>query len=103
MIEPWEKSENKSAVIYGRKSPGSGGGPYEKLDIIGEGKFNGWRGENKFTSKESFSITTKTLDKLFKQALQMMSTGFLIIDFGKKRYILLEENDFIDLVENEKN
>lgn len=98
-MEGWEKSEKLSAKIYGKKVSGSGSGPFEKLDIQGEGDFEGWRGENKFTIQKSFSLTWDILKKGMQQALQMGATPFYIIDYADRgRVVLIREEDFIRIM-----
>ena len=97
-MKDWEKSELDAVKIYGRKVPASGSGPGEKLDIIGEGKFSGRRGENKYTDKKSYVLTLENLEKMIRQGNLMLCTPFFRIDFGRrKKFILIEEDEFIYL------
>lgn len=99
-MELWEKSENKSAKIYGRKVSASGSGPFQKLDILGQGNYEGWRGENKHTIKKSFSLTWDIVWKGMRQALQMNAKPFYVLDFeGRGRVVLIREEDWINLNE----
>lgn len=101
-MKNWEASEAKSVKIYGKKVAGSGSGPFEKLDILGEGEYEGWRGENKCTDKASFSLKYESLKKGVRQAKLMHSRPFYIVDFYEKseeRFILLREQDFIQIME----
>jgi hypothetical protein len=99
----WEKSEKVTAGIYGRKTSASGSRAEDKLDIIGEGRFFGWRIENKYTDKESYSLKTKVLKKMRSQAKSMMCSAFLLLDFGgRERYVILEEEDFLSLFDGKE-
>lgn len=99
MVDDWERSEDRSAALYGRKTPGSGSLDI-KLDIEGLGPYHGTRGENKFTSKESRSIKLAELRKAENQALQMGDYFFFILDFQlKHRYIMCSENYWIQIHE----
>jgi Holliday junction resolvase len=103
MEDEWKKCEQKSANIYGKKAPGSGGGPYEKLDIIGQGDWEGYRIEVKYTEKDSYSLNKKTLTKMEQQALQMNAKGFLIVQLKDRRYVIMEENLFLGLRDDNTN
>lgn len=99
MKKKWQLSEEKTIKIYGRKTPGSGS-MHSKLDVIGEGMFEGLRGENKFTEKQSKSLKLEDLEKARKQALQHGDEYFFIIDFNlEKRFVCVPENYFINLHE----
>lgn len=101
-MKGWEKSEAVSAKLYGKRVPGSGSGPFQKLDILGEGPYHGFRGENKFTEGKSFSITWDIIIKGIRQALQMNSKPFYILEFSNRgRFVLLREEDWIRLNESE--
>jgi hypothetical protein len=97
-MEAWEKSEQKTAKTYGRRVPMSGSSPGEKLDIKGENLFEGYRIENKYTDKESYALTLKTLNKMIKQGRSMLASTFLLLDFGgRQRFVILEEEEFLSL------
>lgn len=99
MNNDWKRSEDKTAKIFGKKTAGSGAG-LEKLDIKGAGVFSGIRIENKYTEKDSYSLNIKTLKKGMSQALSMMSSFLMVIDFGShnKRFVVIEEDEFLKLV-----
>ncbi len=99
MKEKWKQSEDRTAANFGRKTPGSGSGN-EKLDILGEGIYEGLRFENKFTEKKSRSISLEELNKARNQALAMNSDWAFVLDFDFiVRGILLSENKFINIME----
>lgn len=94
----WERSEALSAKIYGKKVPGSGSGPFQKLDIEGLGIYDGYRAENKHTEGKSFSLTWDIIHKGIQQALQMGVRPFYILDFeARGRFIIIREQDWINL------
>lgn len=98
-MRPGEASEKRSASIYGKKVAASGAGPYEKLDILGLGKWKGWRGENKATTNKSFSLTIDIIKKGIRQAFAMQAKPFYIIDFEdhNERLIVVREKDWVSL------
>lgn len=98
MMHKWEKSENLTAKIYGKKVPGSGSGE-SKLDIIGLGAFEGLRCENKFTEAKSRSIKLEAeLLKAKRQALKHNCNWFFILDFDlEHRFAIVDESYFISL------
>jgi hypothetical protein len=98
-LDKWKRSEEKTIKIYGRRTPGSGSMD-SKLDVIGEGPYEGLRGENKFTEKKSRALKLEELEKARKQASIHGNDYFMLLDFNlENRYIVLPENDFINLME----
>lgn len=98
-MEDWEKSEKKSCQLYGRKTPASGSKD-SKLDIIGEGIYDGFRIENKFTQKKSRSVTLEELKKAFIQSIGHLCDWFFVLDFNlENRYVLMDESLFIRMQE----
>lgn len=92
----WQESEELAAAIYGKKTSASGSG-VDKLDIIGQGRFEGLLIENKFTENKSFTLSSHSLRKAKAQAAAMGKNFLMRIDFGDGRvYILQEETDFVD-------
>ena len=97
-------SEEKSAEIYGERVPFSGSRPEAKMDIKGKGAYSGLQGENKATTKDSFSVhIQKLIQKGRKQAIQMFRKPFWVIDFvnyGQAgRIIICEETYWIKIHE----
>lgn len=91
----WQKSEDDAAKIYGRKTAGSGSGT-DKLDIIGEGEFSGFRIENKHTDANSFSLSLTVINKAKSQAIAMGCNAYIIrIDLHGRKGIWIEESDFL--------
>ena len=97
-------SEEKSARIYGRKQPASGSTPEAKMDIVGEGPYEGLLGENKATEKPSYSINYKKLILKGRMlALQSRKKPFWILDlvsYGQAgRLVMCEETYWIKIHE----
>lgn len=91
----WQNSEDDAAKIYGRKTAGSGSGN-DKLDIVGEGEFSGFRIENKHTDANSFSISLTVINKAKSQAIAMGCNAYILrIDLHGKKGIWIEETDFL--------
>ena len=55
--------------------------------------------EVKATDNKSFSINQNTLDKIEKQARRIGSVPLLAVDIQKKRYIVLDAQDFMAIME----
>ncbi len=95
IISDWKQAEKHVAKLIGRKTPASGS-KSSKLDVIGEGIYDGLRAEVKFTDKGSRSISIVELEKTFKQAMQNMcewcfwivfSTGLKVVVISEKHFI----------------
>jgi hypothetical protein len=96
------KEENLTARIHrGRVTPQSGSGTRQKNDVVNE-RFSF---EVKSTSGKTYSLSRDVLATATQHALEDRKTMALIVSFlpprnrpGRaKRYVLVEEDDFIEL------
>lgn len=95
LLNPWEKSELTAGSIYGKVVPASGAcKELGKSDIIGLGKYADWRGENKWTEKQSYSLKLQTIKKIMREAVQVGQQGFLRVDFNGEVFIVIPERVF---------
>lgn len=53
--------------------------------------------EHKWTGKKSFSIQSTVLEKIFNEAVMDGRTAVLGFHLNGKNYVILEEEDFVDL------
>lgn len=101
----WELSEDEACKIYGGKlTPGSGNTADSKLDILIDNEDSplfGFRIENKYTDKDSFSINKKTMNKAFHQSALTGSNHFIRVDIHGDKYVWLRENMFLNLINRE--
>ena len=97
-MKDWQRSEREAAEAYGNLTPGSGAG-MRKMDIEGKDEFSNFKVENKFTAKDSYSLTAEVIKKAIRQAKP--EKALLRIDFGSHnlQVIVLEEKEWIRLNE----
>lgn len=100
--DEWKTSEYRAAEIYGKRIPGSGSKYFNKLDVDGEGNFNQFRIENKFSkNRNSFTLNLKKLKEAEKKALILHNKQALWrIDFDGNVYIVMPERVFINNFED---
>jgi hypothetical protein len=95
------RQENITAVKHGGKvTPASGSGSV-KNDV----RNDEWSFEVKSTSNRSYSISLDTLARLEDNALQDGRRMALVVSFvtrtgQARRYVLVDENDFIEKLEH---
>lgn len=53
--------------------------------------------EHKWTGKKSFSVQSAVLEKIFTEAIMDGRTAVLGFHLNGRNYVILEEEDFIDL------
>ena len=92
--EEWRRSEETTAKYYGRLVGYSGARPTDKLDVAGEGKWEGYRFSNKWTGKGSISFKLADLEKDIKQAAMDGSQLIRIVDIQGKRFAFMQESIF---------
>ena len=91
-----KKQEKKTADIYrGSRNAGSGSGWMRKNDV----RALSFLFENKFTTNMK-SITIKEVDlrELTERAIIEDRTPVLQFDLANKRYVILNEDDFLELI-----
>lgn len=92
-----KRQEQKTANIYkGSRNAGSGSGWLRKNDV----RTLSFLFENKFTTNLK-SITIKEVDlrELTERAILEDRTPVLQFDLANKRYVILNEDDFLEMVE----
>ena len=99
IIKTSRKQEKRTADIYkGSRNAGSGSGWMRKNDVRSvEFLF-----ENKFTTNKK-SITLKEVDlrELVERAILEDRTPVLQFDLANRRYVILVEDDFVEMIGND--
>ena len=85
-----------SVVSDGKRNPGSGSKWYKKGDV----RWPGFLVEAKMTGKKSMTLSAAVLGKIRKEAIIEGRTPILAIHLGGRDYILLEEGDFLQMLED---
>lgn len=93
------KQEERSAKNYkGSRQPGSGSGWARKNDV----RSHDFLIENKFTGNEkSYTIKFNDLKELTSRAVLEDRTPMLQFDLGGRRYVVLVEDDFLEMLGND--
>jgi hypothetical protein len=93
------KQEKRTAKTYnGRVQKGSGNTWLQSNDV----RSSVFLIENKFTNNtSSFTIKEVDLSKLRKNALQEDRIPVLQFDLANRRYVVLTEDDFLEMIEND--
>lgn len=94
----WQNKEKKDAKDFkGRRTPRSGGFWSFKGDIVTDDYLI----DSKSTSKNSYSITPRTISKVRTEALRAdKELGFLSVILGDgTEFVVVEKNDFILLLD----
>lgn len=94
-----KKQEQRSANLYrGSRNPMSGAGWVKKNDVRSEDLLI----ENKFTdNKKSYTIKNVDLVELTQRAVLEDRIPVLQFDLGGRHYVVLNENDFLCLIEEQ--
>ena len=86
-------------LIGGRVNPGSGSGWKRRQDV----RTIEWLWENKRTdNKRSISIKLDDVEQLRRHALREGRTPGMHIEIVDKRFVLLAEEDFLELIDAEE-
>ena len=92
------KQEQRTAQTYrGSRQPGSGAGWVRKNDV----RSDQFLFENKLTQAKSYSFKKMDMVELTERAILEDRIPVFQIDISGNRYILLNEDDFIELVGDE--
>lgn len=90
-----QKHEKRLAKKYGGAvSAGSGAFWSRKGDV----RSDRFLFEHKYTSKDSFTLTSKSLDKLRQEALREFLMPVFAVHLGGDDYVVLSEHDFAELI-----
>lgn len=85
----------------GTRNAGSGNGWQRKHDVR-SGGHEGFLWEMKRTDKKQITIKASDLDSVRKIAWQEGRTPVFHIEFAGRRYVLLEEADFMELTGDDR-
>lgn len=99
IIKTSRKQEKRTADIYkGSRNAGSGSGWMRKNDVRSvEFLF-----ENKFTTnKKSITLKESDLRELTERAIIEDRTPVLQFDLANRRYVVLVEDDFVEMIGND--
>lgn len=104
MIPKDKLSEERFAKWFGKRNGFSGAKLDSKLDVIGKWRYEGLRGENKFTQQKSYSFKLETLQKAKKQAAVTGDRFIFRVEFEDNQgrlwpFILQEEDLYRDINE----
>ena len=83
-------------VLNGKRNAGSGAFWSRKGDVRSDDVLL----EHKYTSKASFTLKAAVLEKIVKEAILESRMPILGISLNSEDYIVLTENDFLELLQN---
>jgi|TARA_B110001454_G_scaffold211672_1_gene227615 hypothetical protein len=90
-----KKQEERTAERYnGSRNVMSGAGWVRKNDV----RTIDLLVENKFTDKKSYSIVSQEMVKLSRTAILEDRIPVLQVDLGGRSYVVLSENDFLEMI-----
>jgi hypothetical protein len=91
-----QKHEERLAkLLDGQRTAASGAFWQRKGDVRSEDLLV----EHKWTGKKSFSLSSDVLEKIVKEAILDYRTPVLGISLNGKNYVLLVEDDFLEMYE----
>lgn len=94
-MQKWKQKENKDAKDFGgRRHKGSGNYWAKPGDVSNEDFLI----DSKQTDKASYSISEKTWDHLYEQALFSHRLPMLSIQINKLELVVLSKDDFMKLI-----
>lgn len=92
----WERKESKDAKDFGgRRVKASGSLWYAPGDV----KTDKFLIDSKFTEKKSYSVSLKTWDKLFEEALFSFKIPMLSLQIQEKELVVMEKDDLLKILE----
>lgn len=98
-MKNWEKKEKKDSVAFkGRRVKGSG----NQWSAPGDVKTSKLLIDSKYTKKKSYSISVKTWDKLYEEALLMYKLPVLSVQIQDIELVVLSKEDFINITKKAK-
>lgn len=105
MNEPLKKSQNQekriAKVTGGSRNAGSGNGWQRKHDVR-SGGHDGILWEMKRTDKKQITIKASDLESVRKIAWSEGRTPVLHIELSGRRYVLIEEPDFMEMLNDKQ-
>ena len=94
-MKKWKKKEKLDARDFGGHSQvGSGNQWYAPGDV----KTDDFLIDSKHTTKKSYSITLKTWDKLYEEALFAKRLPVLSLQIQETEIVILDKQDFLKLI-----
>lgn len=85
-------------ITGGTQNAGSGNGWKRKADVRSGGR-EGYLWEMKYTGKRQITVKADDLEKVRKEAWSEGRTPLLHLEVDGRRYVLLEEVDFLELID----
>jgi len=97
-MKKWKKKENLDEKDFGgRVQKGSGNQWYAPGDV----KTDRFLIDSKYTKNKSYSVTLKTWDKLFEEALFAKRLPILSLQIQNTELVVLDKEDFLSLIDEE--
>ncbi len=94
-MKKWEKKEKKDQEDFGgSRIKGSG----NQWNAPGDVKTDKFLIDSKQTDKKSYSITLKTWDKIYEEALFMKKLPLLSLQIQKIELVVIDKEDFLKLI-----
>lgn len=92
----WQKKEFKDVADFqGKETKASGRTWSDKGDV----KNTNWLIDTKYTTKKSYSLSLKTWDKLYEQALMSFRKPLLSIHIqDETEVVVINKEDFLELI-----
>jgi len=95
-MKKWVKKEKSDEKAFdGRRQKGSGNQWYAPGDV----KTDRFLIDSKDTSKKSYSITIKTWDKLYEEALFAKRLPVLSLKIQNVELVVLDKEDFLKILD----
>ena len=95
-MKKWEKKEKSDEKLFGgRRQKASGNQWYAPGDV----KSDKFLIDSKQTDKKSYSITLKTWDKLYEEALFARKLPMLSLQIQKIELVVMDKEDFLKLLQ----
>lgn len=98
-MKPWEKKEKKDSKDFAGKRQKASGNYWA---APGDIKTQDFLIDSKQTSKESYSISKKTWDKLYEEALFTYRYPLLSLLIQDLELVVLSKEDFLKLMKRDK-
>ena len=94
-MKAWEKKEKKGSIDFGGKRVKGSGNTWNQP---GDVKTDTFLIDSKQTAKPSYSLTLKTWDKLYEEALFSFRLPILSLIIQDTELVVLDKNDFLKLI-----
>lgn len=94
--KPWQLKEIKDANDFGGYVNKASGSLWYKPGDVSTDKF---LIDSKHTTKKSYSVSLKTWDKLFEEALFSFKIPMLSLQIQEKELVVMEKDDLLKILE----